>query len=334
MGMATKKILVFAAGGGGDIATASAYALKLRSLGYDTYISCAPWERVVVDPTPGPIKIGEVYNPSIVGDDFLGVDSNSYAMRGGRKIIFQAVNVSRVLGEVVYICDMDGGVEGLYRSLYNLSNYLGIDEIVALDVGGDILASGYEDDLWSPLADQITLSTIYKIEERTGLETLLALASPGADGELDRSYVLDRISMISRGGGYRGVFSFDVGDIDMLQEIFDGVVTEAGRIILDALNGFIGWKVIRGGTRKVYIDIISTLIFLLDTKVLYDYSSMAKAIRDTDSIEEANEILIKMGIPTELELEREVNRLIDGGSRVDGEILLRARRNLINRIKK
>lgn len=327
------NILVVGAGGGGDIVTASVFALKLRRLGFNTYISAPPWERIVVDSVPGPIGLGEIRNFVSRGDYYLVIDGSSYAVRGGRRVIFQASNVSKAVGEPIYIFSLEGGVGGAFRGLRELCSVLSIDLVVGLDVGGDILAKGFEEDLWSPLADQITLSALYKLSSFDSLPSIVAVASPGADGELSREYVFERINELARLGGFIGVSGFGRDDLEVLDRILAYAITEAGQVILDALRGCVGWKVIRKGTRRVYVDVLSALIFLLDTEIVYRESPMASAIIETESIDEANKILLDMGIPTEYELEKEVARMSVGGG-VNGDMIMRARENVLKGVRR
>lgn len=328
-----KNILVVGAGGGGDIVTASVYALKLRRLGLNTFIAAPPWERVVVDRVPGPIGLDEIVGYIDSGDHYLVVDGSSYALRGGGRVVFQASNVARALDEHIYIFSLKDGVYGAYRGLRDICLALDIDLVIGLDVGGDILAKGYEDDLWSPLADQMTLSTLYKLGLSDSIPSLVAVAAPGADGELNREYVMDRINEVARLGGYVGALGFDARDLVFFEKALSQAVSEAGYVILDALRGRVGWRVIRKGTRRVYIDVLSTLIFHLDTETVYNGSPVAQAIINTVSIDEANKILLDMGIPTEYELEKEVARISSDG-RVSGEVIKKARKNILEMVGK
>ncbi len=328
------KILVFAAGGGGDVATASAFALKLRKYNVDSYIAAAPWERLAIDPVPGPIKFDEIINSSYTGDYFIVVDDSSYAIREGKKIIFQAVNASKASSMQVYLCDMNTGVEGLTKCFREVSDYLGIDMIIGLDVGGDILADGYEENLWSPLADQLSLSSLYKVMNLDGVSTEVAVASPGADGELDREYIFNKIDKIALEGGLLETIGFGKLDVKVLEKIFSLTITEAGKAILDALKGFRGWRKIRNGTRSVYIDLLSTLIFIMDTSILFERSSMAKKIYGSKNIDEADDMLLRMGVATEYELEKEASRLISLGESIDKDLIFTARENILKRVKR
>lgn len=328
------RILVFGGGGGGDVVTAAFIALKLRQSGYKTFIGAAPWERFVIDPTPGPISLNEIYNAIKLGKYCLEINGDSYAVRNGRKIFFQAINVSRAINEPVFICELNKGVSGLYNGLVELTRYLEIDVIMGVDVGGDIIAKGNEKELWSPLADQITLSALYKIDKNNICKTIIALASIGSDGELPREYIINRLSLVASKGGLLGAFGFGHQDLKYIRRILSQVVTEAGRAILESITGFKGYKSIRKGSRVVYVDILSSIVFLLDTSVIYNLSLMADIISESKSIDEANEILLNMGIFTELELEKELMDIIKTGNNPDKKSILSIKERWLKRSRK
>ena len=329
-------VLVVGAGGGGDIVTASVFGYKLRRLGFEAYIAAPPWERMVVDPVPGPIALDEVYGYLESGENYKVIDGSSYALRNGNRVVFQAANVSAALGEPIYIYSLSNGVVGASRGLLEICDRLDIDLVVAVDVGGDILALGDEDELWSPLADQVTLASLNTIWRDRGIDVVLAVAAPGADGELDKEYVLGRVNEVSRLGGYIGAMGFDKSDIPIFRRILSKAVSEAGQVILDALEGYVGWKVIRKGTRRVYVDVVSTLVFLMDANTVFNMSPMAQKLVSTSSIDEANEILIGMGVPTEYELEIEASKLARerGGNGVDSELINMARLNVLSKVRR
>lgn len=327
------RVLVYAAGGGGDIVASAAYALKLRRSGFKTYLCCFPWERMVVDPVPGPISFREIRNVKEDRGNYVIIGRNSYAVRNGRIVRFQASRVAEALDEDVYLCDLNGGVSGIYKCLSEIVKRLNVGLVVALDVGGDIIAEGFEEELWSPLADSITLSALYKLESSLNIPTVVAVASIGGDGELSREEVLNRVAEIIKSGGYAGAIAFDSSDVSVFDRLLSYSFSEASGTILDALNGLVGYKAIRGGTRRVYIDPISTLVFHFATKVVYEKSSIAKLIVNTSSIEEANKLLLDRGVVTELELEKEIKTIMDEGYALSYDTILRARENLIKRYR-
>ncbi len=116
--------------------------------------------------------------------------------------------------------------------------------------------------------------------------------------------------------------------------IRDSVYTEAGSSIKYALEGYVGERSIRNGTRKVSIDIYTTMVFLLKTELVYKDSILAKKIIDSESIEDANDIIIKMGIPTEYILEKKLYETMSRGIEINSKVVLDTWVKLKNDLKK
>ncbi|RLG61511.1 hypothetical protein DRN87_02330 [Candidatus Geothermarchaeota archaeon] len=315
------KILIYAGGGGGDIASAGYLYMKLSKFVRGGYLAALPWERFVIDPIPGPISSSELKNVSRLGDYSYIIYRDSYAMRGDKKVIFQAVNLSKILMAPIYVVTAEYGVKGIYNGLKEIIEYLNPTYIIGLDVGGDILAIGTEDDLWSPLADQMGLAALYKLDS-DGYKTMVAVFSPGSDGELDSEYVLNRIRNIMKRGGLYGVLGYGYDDLTYINQILNSVYTEAGSNIKYALEGYVGERSIRNGTRKVSIDIYTTMVFFLKTELVYKDSILAKKIINSDSIKDANDIIIRMGIPTEYLFEKRLYEIMSRGVEINSKVVL------------
>jgi len=315
------KILIYAGGGGGDIASAGYLYMKLSKFVRGVYLAALPWERFVIDPIPGPISSSELKNVSRLGDYSYIIYRDSYAMRGDKKVIFQAVNLSKILMAPIYVVTAEYGVKGIYNGLKEIIEYLNPTYIIGLDVGGDILAIGTEDDLWSPLADQMGLAALYKLDS-DGYKTMVAVFSPGSDGELDSEYVLNRIRNIMKRGGLYGVLGYGYDDLTYINQILNSVYTEAGSNIKYALEGYVGERSIRNGTRKVSIDIYTTMVFFLKTELVYKDSILAKKIINSDSIKDANDIIIRMGIPTEYLFEKRLHEIMSRGVEINSKVVL------------
>ncbi|HEW93114.1 MAG TPA: DUF1152 domain-containing protein [Thermoprotei archaeon] len=315
------KILIYAGGGGGDIASAGYLYMKLSKFVRGVYLAALPWERFVIDPIPGPISSSELKNVSRLGDYSYIIYRDSYAMRGDKKVIFQAVNLSKILMAPIYVVTAEYGVKGIYNGLKEIIDYLNPTYVIGLDVGGDILAIGTEDDLWSPLADQMGLAALYKLDS-DGYKTIVAVFSPGSDGELDSEYVLNRIRNIMKRGGLYGVLGYGYDDLTYINQILNSVYTEAGSNIKYALEGYVGERSIRDGTRKVSVDIYTTMVFFLKTELVYKDSILAKTIINSDSIEDANDIIIRMGIPTEYLFEKKLYEIMSRGIEINSKVVL------------
>src|SRR5215510_11207188 len=137
-----------AAGGGGD---ALAAAIIHRALGHHdpAVIATYAWDRLVIDPLPGP------RTPA----DFAGlqpVGRHNYAITGtttprppsGSTLPRLAADIP----DELVLLDPTGGAIGMRTQLQELVTINEADELTVLDVGGDALAQGDEPSLRSPLA--------------------------------------------------------------------------------------------------------------------------------------------------------------------------------------
>lgn len=326
-------ILIIAVGGGGDIVASAMLASKLERNGYKVYVSCFPWERFIIDPVPGPIPLKDIYNYKFRGGYFRIIDHNSYALRDGSKVVFQAVNVSRALMKDIILFDLSGGADSLYRGICEVVSRYNIEMVIGLDVGGDILAYGGEDELWSPLADQLSLAALYRVTYSILNNTYIAVAGLGGDGELSLDTLRNRINALKNTNGYFNI-ELDKHDKEILGIILKHAYTEASRSIYHSLDGYIGVMRIRYGTRIVYIDRDQSITHFIPCTKIYKLSRMARRLLYTRSIEEANMTLLNMGYPTEYELEKTLYKYISLGYNVSPRLIIRSRNEVKNRVAK
>ena len=322
-----KRILVIAIGGGGDIASASMIANSLERMGHTTVLASIAWERYIYDPVPGPIRLSEVENPYKRGDHYILVNKDSYATRGGRLVIPQAVKASLALSREVYIVDMYSGVEGYVKGLSNIISDERVDLVIGVDVGGDVLANGLEDDLWSPLADWVRLAALSRVNG------IVAVHSPGSDGELPTSYLLRRIDNVATRGGLLGVSSMCMHDALVLEKILEYVDSEASRIPLLAYRGVRGKTPLRKGSRSVEISLFNTMTFYMNSNTVLDLVEPAKKLLYTKTLDEARFILNELGIYTELDLEEDLAKLKINPSELTSDVLLNVRSMGLKRLK-
>ncbi len=330
VGEKIRSILIFGVGGGGDIATAGILAEYFKRHGVVVYIGSIVWERFVIDPIPGPIPFDNLHNVKRLSDYVVIVNKNTYALRSNRKIIPQPVALSQVLGREVILIDLWKGVTGLWKGLIEVADYYGIESFMAVDVGGDILAQGVEDNLWSPLADSIGLAAFSKLKY-----SIIAVHGLGADGELDQEYLLSRIASIASKGGYLGAKGLTRYEYVVGKKILKNVYSEASKIPLLAYEGVYGEIPIRMNTRKVRISPLQTITFFLDSITTYSESPIAKIVDNTHSLDEAREKLNNSGIYTEYDLEIDLYKYVRSNNiDLTPDIILKTRRRGINKLKK
>jgi hypothetical protein len=212
--------------------------------------------------------------------------------------------MAAALQRKVLLVDINGGVTGVVAALEKAMDELQADFLVGLDVGGDSLAQGHEPGLRSPLADSIMLAAYAALAER-GRRTLWGVFGYGSDGELTVDEIEYALSQLAKTGALLGAWSLTPKIAAELEEIVKSVPTEASAIPLRCFRGAWGDMAIRGEQRRVKLTPLTALTFFLSLAELYHtLGRMARAVRPSSSLDQANEALHALGIRTELDYER------------------------------
>ncbi len=301
-----RRILVFGAGGGGDALGALALYYKVRSMGGEGLLGSVVWERWRIDPTPGPIPVESLVNARRIGWSLAVVSGETEAVREGYRVRPQIARIAGELGIEALFIDISKGAEGVREALEDASREFGVEAAIALDTGGDILAIGYEDNLWSPLADAVSISGLSR---STIGEKLVAVLAPGADGELPTHQVLEYISYMASRRALVGTYGLSRREYESMRQVEAHVESEASKIPLRAFEGYNGQARIRGGIRSVDITPVSTAIFILEAGIVYSESGMGREVDGTRSVWEARERLNRRCVYTELDLELDLERI-------------------------
>ncbi|MFN3803887.1 MAG: DUF1152 domain-containing protein [Pyrobaculum sp.] len=282
--------LHLAIGGGGDVVMAAVLAGGGE-------VGHIPWERYTVDPEPGPVPLSSFINAAVFDDGVAIATGGSHVERGGRRFKTQGICVAETLGKSIYVVDSYLPPSRLARSLARFK------KVVGVDVGGDVLAVGCEEEVGSPLSDAYGLALLAMLK-KLGVETEVVVMSPGADGELDREYFLQRAAEVARMGGFLGSVGLSKGQLELLSALTRRCVTEASTAAARAAFGEWGEFPIRGGARRVKIDLFSTVGFRFDPEALLKVNKAARIVYERDaSMDKAAELLLAAGIPTEWHLE-------------------------------
>jgi hypothetical protein len=293
--------LIVGVGGGGDVVGALATARFLEFVGPRFTLGGVSWERVVHDPVPGPRKLSEVRNVAVLHPFAWMANRDSQTDTG---VFFAESLMAAAIGHDVLLIDINGGVNGVVDGLETAIEKLDIDLLVGIDVGGDSLAQGTEPGLRSPLADSIMLAAFTELEKR-GRRTLWGVFGYGSDGELTVDEIETALSKIAASGGLLGAWGLTPKIADELEEVVKTVPTEASAIPLQCFRGASGTKKIRDGDRSLKLTPLTALTFFMAPMKLYEtLSRPAQAVRQSSSLEEANDALHAIGIRTELDYER------------------------------
>ncbi len=298
----SSRALVIGVGGGGDVVGALASARFLEFCGLEFILGGLSWERSVFDPVPGPRSLSEVLEVKPIHDYAWLANAQSRTNTG---VFFAESKMAATLEREILLVDISGGVKGVAEALEAALREFKADLLVGIDVGGDSLAEGGEPMLRSPLADSVMLAAYSELEQR-GQRTLWGVFGYGSDGELTVDEIEIALSKVAKSGGLLGSWGLTPKVVTELEEVIRHVQTEASAIPVECGRGAWGEKKIRQDQRSVKLTPLTTLTFFLSpTIVLQTLSRPAQALRNSVSLEEANEALHAMGLKTELDLERE-----------------------------
>jgi hypothetical protein len=297
----SQKALIFGIGGGGDIVSTIPAANFLRYFDFQTYHGSIVWDRIIVDPHPGPRSLEELENVEIVNETVAFADKNVRTKHGITPTVAKA---AQQLGKVVAL-DITKGAKKLAKGLEQFCKDFDVSLVIGMDAGGDAIATGYESGVKSPLADSLCVASLYLLKNK-GIESIIAVSGFGSDGELKVEELLYNISILMRERCFLGCSAISVDDYRMMDLLMRDVFTEASRIPLLAFDGEFGLKKIRRN-RTVLVTPLSTLIFYFDVLGVFELNEVAKKIVDAGDIEEANRILNRAGILTEFDYEMAVS---------------------------
>lgn len=283
-----------AAGGGGDAVGA---LLARRALG-DTderppLVTTCAWERLRIDPVPGPRARTDFIGLGLVGGEPCEVLPTSDTVPPGRSVLPRLAETS---GARIFVHDFEGGAVGLAHQLRRLSASLDVDRLVVLDVGGDVMARGPEPTLKSPLADSLTLAAALG----TGIATTLAVVGPGADAELSESKVLTLLKSVDAESVGRVVS----GDVTALSPVLCWHPTEATALVAAGARGMRGSVAMRRGRDPVPLTEHTATAWAIPHPSFASLP-LARLLRETVNLSEAEDVMSATSV-NEIDFERQV----------------------------
>ncbi len=300
-------------GGGGDVVGALAVARLCEALGTPFELGGVAWERIVIDPKPGPRALAEVANARLLAPTAALASPDTATADG---VPFSEARMATVLGSETVLIDVTQGSPGVASGLLAAAGALDCDLIVCVDVGGDILARGDEPGLASPLCDAVMLAGAALAAAE--LPVIGAVFGPGCDGELAAEEVVDRVAALARAGAWLGAWGLTARIADELADAAATVPTEASLMAVRCARGEVGTTAIRAGRRIVKLSPLGALTLFFDPVLALatGLTPLAVAVRDATDIEEAREALAALGVRTELDYER--SRAGEGPAEVGG----------------
>jgi hypothetical protein len=292
---------VLGIGGGGDVVGALATASLCRRLGTPAVLGGVTWERLPIDPIPGPRRLDEIVDPvRRLSDTAVLAGPHTRTDRGS---VFAESRMADHLGQDTVLVAIDRGPEAIADGLEQAAAELGTDLIFFVDVGGDVLAEGAEPGLASPLCDAVMLAAAALLEQR-GLQAAAGVFGPCCDGELTPEEMLDRLAAVAAARALLDVHGITEAVAAELEAAARVVPTEASLQAVRCARGEVGMASIRGGRRQVHLSPLGATTFYFDPALTVEQAApLAHAVLPARGLEQANDILHDLGVRTELDYE-------------------------------
>ena len=292
-------------GGGGDVVGALAVARICQAHGCEVVLGGVAWERLPIDPHPGPRPASEIRDARPLAEHVLVAGPATATVDGGH---FAEARMAELLGEETLLVDVWAAPEAIAKSLNDAALALGADAIVSIDVGGDVLGTGGEPGLASPLCDAVMLAATALAAERSdgALTAIAGVFGPCCDGELTIDEFLDRLAALSAAGSLLGAAGMTPDVVAELERAIVTVPTEASAQAIRCAKGELGISSIRRGRRSVPLSPLGAMTFFFDpVEAVRSTAPLAKAVVEARGLEDANDRLHALGVRTELDYERD-----------------------------
>lgn len=292
------KALVFGIGGGGDVVGALPTARLLELHGVEAFLGGIAWERAPHDSQVGPRSLDEVREAEHLNGVIALAGPETRTVDG---LEFTETRVARHQEEDIFLIDVTKGPRAVTQGLEEVCSERGIDLIIGVDSGGDVLAKGSEEGLESPIADAYGLVVL----ESLSVDSCLGVFGYGSDGELTHEELNDGVCRAAEKGGLLGAWGLTPDTVNEMEELVDAVgTTESSKIPLEASRGGFGKKPIRDGDRTVNLTPLSTVTLYFDAGSVAETSLVTEKVRSSGSIMDSHRALSQLGLTTEIDVER------------------------------
>ncbi|MEU7166153.1 DUF1152 domain-containing protein [Streptomyces morookaense] len=264
--------LLIAAGGGGDAITTAMVHAALYGEDTPALVLTYAWERLVVDPVPGPRSPGDFTGTERVGELLHLVTPRSAPVPPAGSLL---PRLAAALKPALGILDPYTGSTGMARQIAEAAVYCGADRVDIVDVGGDVVAEGGEPTLRSPLGDALAVAAC----RRAGLPTAVHVAGPGLDSEVPEADLLPRLG--------EPAFTLTAGHTRCVDAVFDWHPSEASALLVAAARGVRGVCGTRDAAVPVVLGPASARVYRLPLERVLEINRLARALEGAEGLAEA-----------------------------------------------
>jgi hypothetical protein len=264
--------LIVAAGGGGDAVAAAMLHAALYGDEDQAVILTYAWDRLLIDPLPGPRGADSFTGLEPVTQSVWSVPAEAQPIAPAGSTL---PRLAAELPHTLVLLDPHHGAEGITRQLEELVSHLAPASIDLLDVGGDILAQGDEPTLKSPLADALTLAACCQVNA----PIRLLVAGPGLDGENSPDDLRPLLGTL--------IHTVTAEDVQTIGSILEWHPSEATAMLAATARGARGICEVRDAGLPILLTDEGPTVHEVDLDEAVSRNSLARAIMTTATLDEA-----------------------------------------------
>ena len=263
-----------------------------RSLRSDepAIVASYAWDRLIVDPLPGPRSAYDFDNLRPVGARNHAFTSDTKPRRPAGSTM---PRLAGSLPHELLLLDPAEGAVGMNQQLRELVDIYDVGSVDVVDVGGDAVARAGEPRLRSPLADGIALAACHDLPA----PARLLIAGPGLDGEIDEGTVIAT-------PGLRTIAVLSPVDVEPFRPVLDWHPSEATALLAGAALGLRGLVEVRDSGLTVELTDRSASISTLPLPGAVSVNTLASSLTKTTSLAEAEDIARAVCGFSEIDYER------------------------------
>lgn len=286
----TRRLFV-AAGGSGDVIAAT--VLALRGSVDDVAVATLSWDRLIVDPLPGPRSVEDFSGLSKPAEHVQEVTAHTTTIPPAGSTL---PRLTAELPGRMFLLDAAWGAHGIAGQISAIAEELGARELTVVDVGGDIVAHGGEAELRSPLADLLVLAGCL----HSGLPTSVVVCGPALDGELDEKHVFARLADLSA----CELDPISPGEVRAVRPVLQWHRSEASGMLIAAAAGARGKVEVRDAGTMVALTERSAGVHLMEASRVAAGSLLFGPLTDAKTLDAAEEQLRRIRGFSEIDYER------------------------------
>jgi hypothetical protein len=264
--------LIVAAGGGGDAVAAAMLDAALYGGDERAVILTYAWDRLIVDPVPGPRSSANFAGLRQLTPSVYAVPADAQPIEPAGSTL---PRLAAELSHTFALLDPHAGAEGMARQLDELIAELSPESIDVLDVGGDILARGDEPTLKSPLGDALTLAAVAQINA----DVRLLIAGPGLDGEIPPPDLRERLGP--------HVHTFTADQVEPISAVLDWHPSEATGMLAATARGVRGLCEVRDAGLPIPLTYDGPTVHEADLDEALQRNELARRLLSTTGLDEA-----------------------------------------------